>query len=110
MNDPRQMDVFEAHARNSDPDTSHAAAAHVQTRISEACQATLEALALYGPCSDEDLQWLYDGNRAWLGWPPQRCIRKRRKDLVDAGLAEFAGFKVKNSIGLPVRAWRVRTP
>jgi len=105
-----QGDLFDAraHTRNSDPDTSHIAAAHVNKKISEACLHVLVAMRLLGPACDEALQNFYDANCERYGWPPQRCVRKRRKDLVDLGRAEWTGRKVTNPVGLPVREWRAK--
>lgn len=100
-----QLDAF-ATTRSSDPDTSHAAAAHVNRTVSDACRAVLAALRMIGPTNDEALQLWYDANRERHAWPPQRCVRKRRKDLVDLGLAVYTGRKVPNPVGLDVREWR----
>lgn len=106
LDPPRFGDQPRAHTRSSDPDTSHAAAAVVNRTISEACRDVLAAMRLLGPADDERLQTFYDANAEAQGWQPQRCVRKRRKDLVDLGRATYTGRKVKNSVGLDVKEWR----
>lgn len=104
-----QPDLFgqKATARSSDPDTSHEAAARVNKTISESQANVREAMRLLGPACDEDLQNFYDANRVVYGWPDHRCVRKRRLELVRAGIAEFSGRYVRNPVGGRVKEWRL---
>lgn len=104
-----QGDLFDphAHTRRSDPDTSHLAAAMVNKNISESCAFVRQAMRLLGPSCDEDLQNFYNMIRLERGWPPQRCVRKRRKDLVDAGFARWTGRRVLNPVGRPCYEWEL---
>lgn len=92
-------------ARNSDPETSREAGEAATCDLSVTCCHVYRLLRDIGPVDDETLQAYYDVRAPGLGWPPQRCVRKRRHDLLRAGLVRYTGRKVKNSIGLSVREW-----
>lgn len=94
-----------ATTRAADPDTSHEAAATVDVTISQSCGYVLQLLRSIGPADDETLQAYYDVRVTTRDWPAQRCVRKRRHDLLRAGLVKWTGRKVKNSVGLSVREW-----
>ena len=103
------MDEIEARARSSDPDTSHTAAAGVNAgNLSETCERVYGLLDYFGPCTDVALQSLYDRSASAHGWPMHRCVRKRRKDLVDAGRAEWNGQYVTDEAGIRFRVWRAK--
>lgn len=98
-----------AHARLSDPETSHQAAASVgDLRLSQA--AILQFLSTFGPMTDERLVDTYTA--FWRQWdyPAQspQGIRSRRAELVRLGLVEFTGEKALMSTGRMARVWRVR--
>ena len=92
-------------ARESDPDTSHEAGATATRSPSVTCYHVYRLMRAVGPVDDETLQAYYDVRAPLLGWPPQRCVRKRRHDLMRAGLVRWTGRKVKNCVGLSVREW-----
>jgi hypothetical protein len=92
-------------ARDTDPDTSHRAGESATRDLSATCYHVYRLLRDIGPVDDETLQAYYDVRAPGLGWPPQRCVRKRRHDLVLAGMVKYTGRKVKNSVGLSVREW-----
>ena len=68
--------------------------------LSTAQQAALTALQRIGPVDDETLQSWYNAHHVAMGLPPQRCIRKRRKELVDLGHARDVGSKTANAVGV----------
>lgn len=104
----RERKPTRARARHTDPSTCRAAASRVNGGdLNASHRATYEALRLKGPTCDEDLQTFYDQHRGNNGWPIQRCVRKRRHDLVEMGYAEYTGRRVPNPVGQSVMEWRV---
>ena len=97
-----QTNLFEAHARRTDPETSHAAAESVRNlRMSQSY--VLSILREVGPMTDECLQ----------GWIDPKVmspsgIRTRRSELVKLGKVEWSGEKVPMSTGRMARVWRAR--
>lgn len=90
----------EAHARLTDPDTSHAAAASVNVRRS---QQQVLALLREGPATDQHL-----ATRAYergLTISPSG-LRSRRHELVDAGLVEDTGLRERLPSGRHAAVWR----
>lgn len=86
-----------AHARRSDPVTSHEAAASIPSekiRISQ--DAILTVFRRVGPMYDEELQSHYLRLQGIAGLPAQSesGIRTRRKELVDKGRLRDSGRKV----------------
>lgn len=99
-----QPALFEtAHARRTDPETSHAAAASV-TDLRTRQQAVLSALWQLGPVTDEVLVEKYP--TLWPGLPQSPSgIRTRRSELCDLGLVEWSGLKRPLASGRAARVW-----
>jgi len=91
-----------AYARNTDPQTSHDAADSVDD-ITETKQFILEALRQ--PRNDLDIVTSF---RSMLGAPAatDQSIRSRRAELVDAGLVEDSGERVKMPSGRYSIVWQ----
>lgn len=102
----------EAHARSSDPDTSHEAAASTgDVRASQA--AVMLVLNECGPVTDETLVATY--HRAWardtenlLPRQSPSGIRSRRAELVRRGLVVWTGQKATMTTGRKGRVWAVK--
>lgn len=104
MND--QGDLFEyaaalAHTRTSDPLTSHAAAASVKVRES---QQKVLALLAEGPATHEELVARAQVRGVLMS---QSGIRSRCRELVDAGMVEDTGQRVKLTSGRHAIVWQV---
>jgi hypothetical protein len=90
---------IKAHARTTDPSTSHEAAASV-VKLTDKRRAVLEVmLNVEGPICDADLMSAYDDEqdeRDDLVRPEQSVsgIRTRRSELVRMGLVEDSGDRV----------------
>jgi len=89
-----------AHARFSDPETSHEAAEHASAKIRESQQAVLSTLRLIGKGSDEQIAAAYVG-------PVQSPsgLRTRRNELVRAGYVYWTGEWDTNKYGNRTRIW-----
>jgi hypothetical protein len=90
----------EAHARATDPATSHEAARSVKVRES---QRQVLALLRLGPATDQEL-----ATRAYergLRISPSG-LRSRRHELVDAGLVEDTGRRAVLASGRKSAIWR----
>lgn len=101
-----------AHARRTDPDTSHAAAASItedQLRASQA--AVLELFRAFDDvgATDQKVARHYEARRKRAGWPSQSAsgLRTRRKELVDAGFLEDSGYRETLESGRKSIVWRV---
>lgn len=94
-----------AHARRTDPETSHWAAASVDVTTTQSY--VLTALRMGGPMSDEEI-----GDYIRKTWPEvkmtEQSVRSRRSELVGKGLVEFAGEFTKTRNGGKTRIWRGR--
>jgi hypothetical protein len=107
-----------AHARRSDPSTSHAAAASLTEETLRASQeAVLRFLRVYGPMTDEELVDRYQVG----GAPPDRerypaqspsGIRSRRAELAGANppLVIDTGRRRETKSGRQAIIWRARGP
>lgn len=88
-----------AHARRTDPQTSHAAAAGLtpeRLRVSQ--EAVLAVLTAFGPLHDEALVAVYrEQTRQDPGliWQSDSGIRTRRAELVRLGLVRDSGTKIQ---------------
>jgi len=93
-----------AHARRTDPETSHEAAASV-TNLTSKQAAVLEILRNGGPMCDEQIfDALWDSG---FKMSPSGA-RTRRSELVDRGLVEFSGDYLTLKTGRRSRVWQVR--
>jgi hypothetical protein len=92
-----------AHARTSDPETSHEAAASVgEVRLSQTYVYTV--LSHAGPSTDEELVRRYAASPHPMQSPSG--IRSRRAELARLGMVEFTGEKRRMSTGRLARVWR----
>lgn len=106
---------FVAHARHTDPHTSHEAAASLTSeRVRHSQIAVLGVLcgALSGYADDQELIDEYQMCRETLHWEIPRQsdsgIRTRRKELVQQGLVENAGkTTVSPDTGRRMIVWEV---
>lgn len=94
---PETVDV--AHARRTDPETSHEAAASID-RIRESQEAVLEALRRHGPMIDEELVERVSGQSP-------SGIRSRRAELVVKGMVRFSGSYSVTASNRRTRIWEV---
>lgn len=96
-------------ARNTDPETSHAAALSVGD-LRPRQLAVCEHLLASGNMTDEELCVAYwTSCQSWPDlWPAQSDsgIRTRRAELVAAGLAEPTGEKRRMTTGRLAQVWR----
>lgn len=94
-----------AHARRTDPQTSHDAAASVK-KISETKKKILLLLRKAGPMTDEELVNMWRVYQ--LGKISESCIRSRRADLVKMNMVEYTGEKRVISTGRDAQIWRAK--
>lgn len=120
MNTQRTFDLFDdkraavpsqAHARTTDPHTSHDAAQSISRDQLRASQtAVLRVLREYGPTSDYMLAENYDTARH-MGYDLPRQspsgLRTRRKELVAAGFVVDSGERVTLPSGRKAIVWQV---
>ena len=97
-------------ARNTDPKTSHDAAATIsKTKLRETQKAVLDVLGILGSATDEQLVDEYSrlSNIGHFYIPMQTAsgIRTRRKELADRGLIKNVG-RQKMSTGNMANVWR----
>jgi hypothetical protein len=98
------MTIPAAHARSSDPQTSHDAARSVKD-ISKAQRHVMMALNRE-PMTDEQISsWMYE----WLGsLISPSGARTRRAELVAMGLVEDSGQRGKTKAGRATIIWRAK--
>ncbi len=97
----------EAHARTSDPWTSHAAAASLdEDRLSATQEAVLDCFRRYGPMHHELLihRYLPGGSPAWPT-QSQSGLRTRTRELVAGGLLCDTGETVVLASGRKSIVW-----
>lgn len=97
-----------AHARVSDPWTSHAAAASIEpVKLRASQEAVLAAFRATGPMCHENLILFYGSNATRFGWPIQSPsgIRTRAHELHEAGLLEDTGDVVTLTSGRKSKVW-----
>lgn len=104
--DPTLFDDLRPSARNSDPDTSHAAA-HAVTRQAQSAlhSAILEALQVYGPQNDEGIAYLLAEHYPEVMSSPSG-IRSRRSELVRLGLVVDTGTMLPTARGRASVVWQ----
>ena len=111
MTEAHQFSLFddpgEAHARNTDPVTSHEAAAHASKKMRLKQRAVLDVLARLGPSTDVDLVDGYYRLHRRLGHPQQADsgIRTRRDELRRQGLVVDTGLKAILATGRRAIVW-----
>lgn len=102
-----------AHARRSDPDTSHDAADSIADLTAKQ-QAVLSVLKMVGPQTDAMLDEVYERMRVnrQLDVPLQSPsgIRSRRAELVARGLVISTGETVRLASGRSAIVWAAAPP
>jgi hypothetical protein len=104
----RQLSIFDgprqekAHARRSDPHTSHEAARSLSAnKLRDSQKAVLSHFRKFGPMTDTDLVNIY------VGSPQSRSgLRTRRSELANRGLIEDTGVRKKLPTGRRAIVWR----
>ena len=99
--EPDPAPLWTPAARNTDPETSHEAAAAAAMRAGTDRALALRALARAGDRGLTDFE-LEAATRI-----KQTSIGKRRGELVKSGYVEFAGSKRPAPSGSPAMVWRV---
>lgn len=95
-----------AHARRTDPQTSHDAATSLGD-LRESQRSVLYVLRKFGPSTDERLVENYQAGAA-LGRVPRQSesgIRTRRKELTEAGLVRDSGDRAILRSGRSAIIW-----
>lgn len=100
-----------AHARRTDPATSHEAALSV-VKITETHQRILVMLGNHpGGATDEELleEWAGNTGSRYVAWPKITAsgLRTRRKELVDMGKVVDSGHKGTTAAGRACVIWRL---
>lgn len=99
-------------ARNSDPETSHAAAASITPSALRAShEAIIELMTLIGDGTDEYIVFQYDLLRNLYAWPrqSQSGIRTRRNELTNAGIITDSGRRAPTVSGRLAIVWEIAT-
>jgi hypothetical protein len=96
------------HARNTDPTTSHEAAASV-TRVTDKRTACLDAIRELQPCTDEELAVYYARGVAAGRWPKQSQsgLRTRRSELTREGVLRDSGMCALTDSGRRSILWEI---
>lgn len=102
-----QPNLFEpvAHARRTDPPTSHAAAASVRG-IRESQADVLTVIRKYGPVSDEQISSYYRDLR--MPRQSESGLRTRRSELVTLGLVVDSGLMGYTLSNRKTVLWKVK--
>ena len=97
----------QAHARASDPETSHKAAASV-VNLGRTREGIIKILKLR-PCTDEQIAKDYEILVRTFGWPKRTAsgLRSRRKELCNMGFVESCG-EGKTVSGRACQIWRLK--
>lgn len=94
-----------AHARRTDPLSSHLAAERASMTLTDTQDRVLIALRIGGPASDEQLVGRF---RDW--WPDlkisDQSIRSRRSEVVKKGLVEATDNYGTTRYGQRARVWK----
>ena len=95
----------QAHARSTDPETSHEAAAKVKG-ITQVQGRILACLSIQGKLTDEELSEVY---HSYYPEHPvtDQSLRSRRSELVARGAVRFAGDYGYTRAGGRTRRWEV---
>jgi len=98
-------DDLQAHARRSDPQTSHDAAASIRSASIETLRAlVMQTIEAWGACDDTEL--VARIGRSGSVYSPSG-IRTRRRELTDDGLIVDTGMRVKLASGRMAIVWDV---
>jgi hypothetical protein len=106
--EPTLFDDDVAHARRTDPVTSHEAAGTIESdKIRRSQRAVLKLLRRLGPIDDARLVSMYSACRDRLDLPRQSAsgIRTRRSELVTKGLVVDSGEKTVLPSGRRAILW-----
>lgn len=97
--------IGQARARRTDPETSHLAAATVETVTT--ADAVLMAFILHGPMADFELEDYYGEVYRLYKWPRQSPsgIRSRRSELVTGGMLFDTGRRIPTPSGRLAIVW-----
>ena len=107
-----QLGMFEerAHARRTDPETSHEAAASV-VKLTLRQAAVLRCFQDTAPLSDTELAEEYhyrpEEEPPWYPLQSESGLRTRRRELVDKGRLRFSGEYGLTASGRRTRIWEV---
>jgi hypothetical protein len=99
-----------AHARTTDPITSHEAAASIKSEeLRRSQQAVLAMFHSFGPMHDQLLVERYGYTTSSRGLPVQSesGLRTRRRELVDQGMLEDSGRKIVLDSGRKSIVWKL---
>lgn len=102
--------LFGAHARRTDPDTSHAAAASISSdKIRLSQEAVRTVVRLIEPCCDLEIADYYRRMASARKWPPQSDsgLRTRRSELVEKGIVVDSGKRRRLPSGRQSILWRL---
>lgn len=98
-----------AHARRTDPQTSHDAAASIsEEKIRRSQQDVLRALRRVGPCDDTALVSEITSHTQRYAEQRESGIRTRRKELEAANLVEYTGETTLLSSGRRAKVWQAK--
>lgn len=93
-----------AHARRTDPETSHAAAASLTPTALRASQSEVLNILRQGPMHDQRIA------QVAMDWHTKQSpsgLRTRRRELVDAGLVEDSGRRETLTSGYKSVVWQL---
>jgi hypothetical protein len=107
-----ELPLFEqAHARNSDPETSHAASRSVVNigRVREQIRELFKAFPK-GMTDEQMIYFFREMQRVRTDWKnaSDSGLRSRRSELVTLGFVEDSGELGKTEMGNPAIIWRLR--
>jgi hypothetical protein len=98
-----QKPIEKAHARRSDPDTSHAsAAAFTEDRLTQIQRDVLDFFRSHGRATDEDIEDALSSKH-----PAFSTLRKRRTDLVQRGFLRDTGERRLNRNNRKMIVWEI---
>lgn len=102
------MKTDQAFARETDPFTSHEAAASIgQEQIRASQSAILRLLELFGPMPHTKMIYFYQRDHDFYSWPEQSesGIRTRCKELVRLGQIRDSGGRAVLASGRKAIVW-----
>ncbi len=105
---PAGVGAQRAHARGTDPWTSHAAARSLDAEtLRKTQEAVLACFKTYGPMTHEKLVVAYVGGKAAFSWPDQSVsgLRTRTSELVTGGHLRDSGRVTRLDSGRKSIIW-----